>query len=296
MKNYVIAGFLLIILTVASLLLPSQILRWQDEQRTEKSETEEVQEVVLREQVSMTLWEKLRLQAQETASVTLVNGKNFNKDTIEEQMKKEIGILAEKHILIDFDTEFLEVDEAVVNFYVDMEDSERSTMFWHGYVQTPQHALSFTMDDETGKIVSFIQFLYDNKQRRYDTDLYDVSSAMDGYDVRVEESFLDMEMEELEEIARRWGEYLGCSMAGGNLYSYGIKPGEEEEAFLIEVEELMNKGYSRKEAEYKVALAWGLDPEEGNAYRAILEDSGGSMPYTLERTRAIFQVTAYLSE
>ena len=57
MKNYVIAGFLLIILTVASLILPSQILRWQDAQRTEKSETEEVQEVVLREQVSMTLSE-----------------------------------------------------------------------------------------------------------------------------------------------------------------------------------------------------------------------------------------------
>ncbi|NBK93193.1 hypothetical protein D5278_14595 [bacterium 1XD21-13] len=296
MKNYVIAGFLLIILTVASLILPSQILRWQDAQRTEKSETEEVQEVVLREQVSMTLSEKLRLQKKEEENaLTLVNGKNFNKDTIEEQMKKEIRILAEKEILIDFDTDILDMNEATVSFYVDMEDSERSTMFWLGSVDSPKNYLSFFLDDETGKIVSFHQFRYANKRDLGYAEAYDGDSAASSYSVSVSENFMSIDGEELKKIAERWGEYLGYQATGGDFYRYDVSS-EEGEAFMIEVERLMSKGYSYKEAEQMTAMAWGIDPDAGDAYRVILEDSGGTIPYNLEISPLQFEVTAYMPE
>ena len=159
MKNYVITGVLLLFLTAASFFLPIRVLKWQDEQRTGKSEIEEVQEVVLKEQISMTLSEKLKLRNQETVNaLTLVNGKNYNKDTIEDQIRKEIGILADQDILIDFDMESMKIREATVTFYVDMEDSERSIMFWQGYVETLEYDVSFFLDDETGKIVSFAQY------------------------------------------------------------------------------------------------------------------------------------------
>ena len=158
MKNYVIAGLLLFLLAAASLFLPSRVLKWQDRQRTGKSEIEEVQEVVLKEQISMTLSEKLKLRSQDTVNtLTLVNGKNYNKDTIEEQIKKEIKILADRNILIDFDTGELTLKEAAVTFYVDMEDSEKSIMLWQGFVETSKYQLLFFLDDETGKIVSFSQ-------------------------------------------------------------------------------------------------------------------------------------------
>ena len=72
MKNYIIAGILLIFLSGASLFLPSYVMEWQDEQRTEKSQSEEVQEVVLKEQISMTLSEKLKLKEQETDRKSVV--------------------------------------------------------------------------------------------------------------------------------------------------------------------------------------------------------------------------------
>ena len=137
MKNYIIAGFLLLFLSAASLFLPSYVMEWQDEQRTEKSQVEEVQEVVLKEQVSMTLSEKLKLREQEAVNaLNLVNGKNYNQDTIDEQVRKEIGILAEQGLLLDFDMEPLKVAEAVIYFYVDMEDSERSIMMWEVSAET----------------------------------------------------------------------------------------------------------------------------------------------------------------
>ena len=277
MKNYVITGVLLLFLTAASLLLPIRVLKWQDEQRTGKSEIEEVQEVVLKEQISMTLSEKLKLRNQETVNaLTLVNGKNYNKDTIEDQIRKEIGILADQDILIDFDMESMKIREATVTFYVDMEDSERSIMFWQGYVETLEYDVSFFLDDETGKIVSFAQYAAG--------PVADYAGAAMGIS-----RDMSMEMEEQKELARRWAEYLGCEMKASSTGWYGIGQGAEEELFEKEIDMLISKGYSYEEAGLKVALAWGISVDR-QVLRVVFEDNGDTIQYTLGITESLFQM------
>lgn len=277
MKNYVITGVLLLFLTAASFFLPIRVLKWQDEQRTGKSEIEEVQEVVLKEQISMTLSEKLKLRNQETVNaLTLVNGKNYNKDTIEDQIRKEIGILADQDILIDFDMESMKIREATVTFYVDMEDSERSIMFWQGYVETLEYDVSFFLDDETGKIVSFAQYAAG--------PVVDYAGAAMGLS-----RDMSMEMEEQKELARRWAEYLGCEMKASSIGWYGIGQGAEEELFQNEVDMLISKGYSYEEAGLKVALAWGISVDR-QVLRVVFEDNGDTIQYTLGITESLFQM------
>ncbi len=277
MKNYVITGVLLLFLTAASFFLPIRVLKWQDEQRTGKSEIEEVQEVVLKEQISMTLSEKLKLRNQETVNaLTLVNGKNYNKDTIEDQIRKEIGILADQDILIDFDMESMKIREATVTFYVDMEDSERSIMFWQGYVETLEYDVSFFLDDETGKIVSFAQYAAG--------PVVDYAGAAMGIS-----RDMSMEMEEQKELARRWAEYLGCEMKASSTGWYGIGQGAEEELFEKEIDMLISKGYSYEEAGLKVALAWGISVDR-QVLRVVFEDNGDTIQYTLGITESLFQM------
>ncbi|MEH2953810.1 hypothetical protein VV089_12620 [Candidatus Merdisoma sp. JLR.KK011] len=277
MKNYVITGVLLLFLTAASFFLPIRVLKWQDEQRTGKSEIEEVQEVVLKEQISMTLSEKLKLRNQETVNaLTLVNGKNYNKDTIEDQIRKEIGILADQDILIDFDMESMKIREATVTFYVDMEDSERSIMFWQGYVETLEYDVSFFLDDETGKIVSFAQYAAG--------PVADYAGAAIGLS-----RDMSMEMEEQKELARRWAEYLGCEMKASSTGWYGIGQGAEEELFEKEIDMLISKGYSYEEAGLKVALAWGISVDR-QVLRVVFEDNGDTIQYTLGITESLFQM------
>lgn len=293
MKNYVIAGLLLFLLAAASLFLPSRVLKWQDRQRTGKSEIEEVQEVVLKEQISMTLSEKLKLRSQDTVNtLTLVNGKNYNKDTIEEQIKKEIKILADRNILIDFDTGELTLKEAAVTFYVDMEDSEKSIMLWQGFVETSKYQLLFFLDDETGKIVSFSQ--YAAKPVVDYGAAADVSGETDQA-IYVEKYFADMDAEEQKELAARWGEYLGCEMVSSQSYPNGIMPGAEEELFQQEIDNFVSKGYSYEEAKIKTALSWGIDPLLGETFRVTFEDSGGQIVYTMGVTDRVFQIDVYMS-
>lgn len=288
MKNYIIAGILLLFLSVASLFLPSYLMEWQDEQRTEESEAEEVQEVVLKEQISMTLSEKLKLKTQEsTNALQLVNGKNYNRDTIYEQVEKEIGILAEQGLLIDFDTDSSKAVEANLFFYVDMEDSERSIMLWEGVVDSLNYQLTFTMDDETGKIVSFTQYSYDRGEVQYDA--YGMQSngmAVSKYAWDAS----DMGAEELKEMAECWGNYLGYKVAESHSTWMEEKLGTEElELYAEQVERMISKGYSREEAEIMASKEWGIAASERQLY-VNLEDEGDQIRYLLYPERYVFRI------
>lgn len=288
MKNYIIAGILLLFFSAASLFLPSYLMEWRDEQRTEKSQVEEVQEVVLKEQVSMTLSEKLKLRGQETVNaLELVNGKNYNQDTINEQVRKEIGILAEQELLIDFDMDSLQKVTATVSFYVDMEDSERSIMLWEGIVDLLDYQLAFTMDDETGKILSFSQYIYDRRDVLYDD--YDMqSNGMSVTKVVLDEP--DIGTEKLQEMAERWGDYLGYKVTES--HSAWMEEGlgtEELELYAEQVERMISKGYSREEAEIMASREWGIDTSERQFY-VNLENEGDQIRYLLHPERYVFRI------
>lgn len=288
MKNYIIAGILLLFFSVASLFLPSYLMEWRDEQRTEKSQVEEVQEVVLKEQVSMTLSEKLKLRGQETVNaLELVNGKNYNQDTINDQVRKEIGILAEQELLIDFDMDSLQKVTATVSFYVDMEDSERSIMLWEGIVDLLDYQLAFTMDDETGKILSFTQYIYDRRDVLYD-DYGMQSNGMSVTKVVLDEP--DIGTEKLQEMAERWGDYLGYKVAES--HSAWMEEGlgtEELELYAEQVERMISKGYSREEAEIMASREWGIDTSERQLY-VNLENEGDQIRYLLHPERYVFRI------
>lgn len=289
MKNYIIAGILLLFLSGASLFLPSYLMEWRDEQRTEKSEAEEVQEVVLKEQISMTLSEKLKLKIQESANaLQLVNGKNYNQDTIYGQVKKEIGILAEQGLLIDFDTDSSKAVEANLFFYVDMEDSERSIMLWEGVVESLNYQLTFTMDDETGKILSFSQYSYDRGDALYD------DYGMQSNGMRVSEyawDASDMGTGELREMAEDWGDYLGYKVTESHSTWIEADFGVDVEEFTEHIERMISKGYTREEAEIKVAREWGIDIDtSGKQFYVNLEDEGDQIRYLLHPERYVFRI------
>lgn len=237
----------------------------------------------------MTLSEKLKLKEQETVhALELVNGKNYNQDTIHEQVEKEIGILAEQGLLLDFDTtEPLKMVEANVFFYVDMEDSERSIMMWEGVLETLDYQLTFTMDDETGKIVSFAQYYYDRGDVVFDYDEDDMQSTSKAVS-RHAWGDLKLNMRTLQEMAEHWGEYLGCEVSEGQAaWEESLEVDTEE--FAVRVENLIVKGYTREEAENKVAMEWGLDMSDRKLY-VTLEDEGGQIGYTLWPEKYMFRI------
>lgn len=289
MKNYIIAGILLVFLCAASLFLPSYMMEWQDEQRTEKSEVEEVQEVVLKEQVSMTLSEKLKLQVQDNVNALgLVNGKNYSQDTIDEQVRKEIGILAEQGLLLDFDPEPLKVIEATILFYVDMEDSEHSTMMWEISAETIKYHLNFFMDDETGKIVRISQYGYE-KDGSFGNRVEEYDMQSTGVVVSKRPTDTYLETEKLQEMAEQWGEYLGCKVTESHLTWMEVTSGAAAEEFVERVERMIAKGYSKEEAEIAVAREWGLDAS-GKQLFTTLEDESGQIGYVLSPEKYVFRI------
>ena len=101
MKKYGIAGILLAVFLAGSLFLPPRIMEWQDRRKIGTSQTEEVQEVVLREQVFMTLTQRLALldtERQGVDTLALLNGKNFTQETIEAQVLGEIRQIGRAHV------------------------------------------------------------------------------------------------------------------------------------------------------------------------------------------------------
>ncbi len=291
MKNYIIAGALFLVLSVSSLFLPTSIMKWQDEQRTRESETEEVQEVVLKEQISMTLTEKLMFREQDTINtLALVNGKNYTKDTVVDQMRKEIEILSQKEILMNFDVEALEIIETNLLFFVDMEDSERSIMLWEGYANTSKYHVIFQMDDETGKIVSFSQY-YDGP-----ADFIDEYTNVSSVGMSVASYPLLLGVEELKEMAERWGEYLECRVSDS--HSSWTDVGFDEDGQVVKrIETMMSKGYSYEEAERMVALELGVDTLgtwDTERLLAVLEDEGGQIGYGFYPEGEVIRVEPYL--
>lgn len=292
MKRYLIAGALLAALVAAGFFLPTRVMEWQDQQRIGNAEAEEVQEVVLKEQASMTLLQRLLLRNREGAEVDalkLVNGKNYTEDTIGEQVRTEIRTLIELGILNGLDLEDVMSVEASVLFYVDLVDTEKSAMIWSGTALTGNCRLDFELDDESGKIVEISQYYYRNGYGEA-TSVGDAENdEMEGDVTVVEKSWRILSDEELRTVAEQWGEYLGCTVTdvGYNLEEFFS--GREEEAFQREVEQMMKKGYSEEEALWMAASAWGIMEDDAIwlGRKVLLGDKEAEVTYMLRSDRGV---------
>lgn len=292
MKRYLIVGGLLAALIAAGFFLPPRVMEWQDQRRIGNAETEEVQEVVLKEQASMTLLQRLLLrnrEGEEVDALKLVNGKNYTEDTIGEQVRAEIRTLIELGILKGLDLEDVLSVEASVLFYVDLVDTEKSAMIWSGTVLTGNCRLDFELDDESGKIVEISQHYYRNNYREPLSVVGDAENEEMEGDVVVEKSWEISSDDELRAVAEQWGEYLGCTVTD---VGYNLEPyfsGREEEAFQREVEEMMKKGYSEEEALWMAASAWGILEDEAVwlGRKVLLGDKETEATYILRSDRGV---------
>ena len=70
---------------------------------------------------------------------------------------------------------------------------------------------------------------------------------------------LDIGTEELQEMAERWGDYLGYKVAESHSAWMEESRGTEElELYAEQVERMRSKGYSREEAEIMAYREWGI--------------------------------------
>ena len=156
--------------------------------------------MVLTSQTELTLIEKLKLMQKDTVTyLSMVQGKNYDRDSITVQVQQELRKLCDLEIL---DLEGLDLLYSVkdVYFLIDIEDGSRAMLMWTLRIVADEGVLTVTVDDETGKImgISLIEMSV--------SGTYTETKAVEGK--KTDHNEMD-----LEEIAEKWGEYLGIPLA-----------------------------------------------------------------------------------
>jgi len=287
MKSYLIAGILIAGAAAASMLLPDTLLRWQDEKQVGRAEVKEAEEVILTEQASMTFSQKLELLKGNTVNtLTLVNGKNYTQETIGAKVKEEAGKLAELGILPDLNAEEMIFPGSEINFFMDMEDSERSMMLWTGVAYAGDYQLDYLLDDESGKLLGFRQSGIEAGGVSYAGAK--AGAALGGDEMieaetKVEENF-SLSEEDLTKLAERWAEYLGCRLLEISRFNPDSFSEEDKKLIEKEMQKYREKGMNEKEA-YMMALE-SLGYSYGSSYwdytlYATFQDEAGTIKYTI---------------
>ncbi len=283
MKQYLITVLILAVFAVGGFMLPSELMKWQDQQRLENSETQSGEEVVLVPQTDLTLIEKMQLiQKDSVTTLPMEQGKNYDGDSVIPKMQKELQKLSGLG-LPDLEEQecFYEIEDIL--FLVDTRDGTKSMILWNASVVADDFRIWISMDDETGKILRLTYF-----KKRSDTSL----SVYGDKSLAIENAIGDVSPVDLEDVAKKWGEYLGISLAEtydtpNNPTAVSYKDREKE------IKALMKEGFSEEEATRKVYEAWGLDNE--NWLYAVYEDGSGMMSYLLRKNEGnlIFSVLFY---
>lgn len=199
MKRFVLTVLAVFLVGVIGVILPPQIMKWQDERRTMESSLEETQEILLAPQPAMSITEKLDLyKKMDTGVMWLASGKNYDEKSILKKTEEELEKLRELEIL-EVDTKEISYKEIQAILFVDTQDSVHSMIVWNILLIQEETGvqLRISLDDETGKILEISQLELD-----YDyTEFKDVGISKTGGVVTIER--------ELEKITERWDEYLG---------------------------------------------------------------------------------------
>lgn len=283
MKKYLVTGILILAVAIAGMKVPELLFAWQDERQFGKIRVEAAQEVVLKEQVSMTLSQKMELlRSDNLDSITLRNGKNYTQDTVVEKAGQEVERLLELEILSGFQKEELLFSSTELSFVMDVEDSEKSLMFWILSAVTNEHVFQFFLDDESGKIFFIWQTpgVGNAAYAEAQTD----AKASAGTDKTPSETKVLRDRvftrEELEKKGEVWADYLGCRLLGFSTVESIID--EEEEVSRLSAK-YMKEGFSKTEAYEMAVQALGY-PYRASALVVRLEDEAGPVDYYLSST------------
>lgn len=183
-RSYVGAGICLLLAAGLSFGLPDLLLGWQDDKRIGRVEQEEAAAVVLTDQPELTIVEKIRLVGRSSSrSMVMEKGRNYSADTIEQKVQEELDLFTELGILSGTEGPVTAAD-LEVSFVMDVE-GENSMLVWTGQVFLENGGwLDLFLDDETGKILYLM-----------------------GYNGLCQGEISG------EELAKAWGDYLGCYVA-----------------------------------------------------------------------------------
>ena len=310
MGEYLFLGALFLAFSVASLRLPSAILDWQDRKMVGRRELLDSQEVIVTAQEDMSLLEKMHLvNSGNINSMYMVNGRRYTTESALDKAAQELRKLRELGILMDCNLDKMDMGEAEVEFILDMEDGERSMMLWNGFVRTDSWRIYWSMDDETGKLLSISQYQYTEaynrdkeitdaadhamENRSYDAGRVEVAQnsgipdfGVDYATTKVENTSgkqkpLEVTLAELTRKAEIWGEYLGLQMAESGVTVADIIAYQAEGCDIIEkrVKTIMAKDYSWTEAYYMMLKEMGLletayESESLNIYAVYKDEEG----------------------
>lgn len=269
MKQYFMAVFVLIVTAFVGLTMPLALLERQDQERLENIETQTAEEVILTSHTELTLIEKLQLMQKDTVTyLSMVQGKNYDWDSIIVQVQQELKKLCELEIL---NLERIDLLYSVedVGFLIDIEDESRSMLMWTLNVVTDEWVITVTADDETGKILGISQVEMSASESYTNMQKAEVSEAIGT-------------KENLKKIAEKWGEYLGISLIES--YDRQNPTADLEKEWEKEIDAWMQKGCSNEEAYKRVYQAWGdtVDSLTSWAY-GVYEDESGMAAYMFRK-------------
>lgn len=285
MKQYLITVLLLAVFAVGGFMLPSEFMKWQDQQRLENSETQSGEEVVLVPQTDMTLIEKMQLiQKDSVTALPMEQGKNYDGDSMISKMKKELQKLSDMG-LPDLEEQHCLYEIEEILFLIDIRDGTKSMILWNASVVADDFYIGILIDDETGKILGLT----------YHERLADKSSAdYDDKSIAVQQAAGELYSMDLKEAAKKWGEYIGISLA--ETYDTPNPTADIYKDREKEIKALMKEGMSEEEAMHKVYEAWGLEEKNENWLYAVYEDESGIISYLLRKNTGgvIFGISFYV--
>lgn len=254
-REYLIAGAVTLFIAFGCILLPPQALSLMDEQKLNQVRTEQTQEVTLSSAEVLGLAEKITLfTGKNTNTILLDNGRNYTREEMEvhvwEEMRKlqELGVLS-KELPGEAEWYFGELSAV---FYLNVENGNESMIQWKVNLNSDDGSsgsmsINLFLDDETGKIIALHAFGVG------------ASFAEFGEDFRVYPKD-----EEWEDIAEKWGGYLGIAMEEvtqeyGNYYRnefYDVMQSTDSDEL---VEEMKKAGLSAEEIA-KNLESLGMEP------------------------------------
>ncbi len=146
-------------ITLLCLFLPTELSKWQDRQSFGSIHLEDAEDIKVERNQQMTILEKLNLfiNAESTSNqMNIKQGKYLKEEDLPEVCEREINRLKElgiiKNITIDVNSTASRIQST---FYLSTEDPTNSMIVWGVDYIDGKSFVSLSLDDETGKILSF---------------------------------------------------------------------------------------------------------------------------------------------
>lgn len=241
--HYLAATLILGLAAALCWCLPPLLMEWQDEKQVGKSYVQPAQPVVAATQEGMTLMERLNLLCNNTSATldVITRGKQYptESDAVHHALT-ELNALQTAGVLEPYENSLQADCGAGVLFTVDMNNSERSGLFWNGVVDTETWRFRWYMDDETGKLLGVFQ------SRHSDDEIW-VDVWGKNFAIHIPENDGPAEWnyqsdEEVTAYITKWAEYLGCTVREtGRAEQIGF-PGDD----WAEVTDLMREEYHNR--------------------------------------------------